>query len=127
MNVESGTAILFGMTCAIIALVLLIAFLTDEVIRLRHSLVAEVDYHYEESMASAMAAVSDVTLAKRLRLLADRYEDSADEVIIMNRIKREQWKPEGPVLPVLWLRYHADLLDPPIPDDGFVRLSGEGS
>lgn len=115
-QIDQSTAILFGMTMAILALVLIVAWLVDTIIR-QNATLAEDDY---TDHAACTAHIAEMT-SKRwgaviLRDLADRY-DSAAEVRVINQIKREQWKPEGPVLPVLWLRYHADLLDPPAGDE----------
>lgn len=105
--------VLVGMTFAVIALVILLAILADEVVRLR----AQVDEAKDVVHSACIAHIADVT-SKRfgaviIRDLARRYE-SGDEVRVLNQIKREQWSPEGKVLPVLWLEHHANLLDPDI-------------
>lgn len=110
IHIEQGTAILFGMTMAIIALALLLAFVVDYAIRMKHEADAEVDAEH----AACIAHIADVTskrfVAVALRDLADRYEDGRERTLI-ERIKREQWTPEGPMLPVLWLRHYADLYE----------------
>lgn len=107
VDIEQGTAILFGMTMAIIALVLMLSILADQVIRLR----AEQTEDVEADHLACVAHMADVTskrfIAVALRDLADRYEEGREQALI-ERIKREQWTPEGPVLPVLWLRHYAD-------------------
>jgi len=51
--------------------------------------------------------------AEVLRDLANRY-GSVQETATLNRIAREQYVPGGPDVPALWLRHHADLLDPDV-------------
>lgn len=109
-EIETGTAILFGMACAIITLVLVLALLADWIIRLQHALNEESDSTHAICVAHIADMVSDRWAAVVLRDLADRYEGGS-ETLVLNKIKREVWTPEGPVLPVLWLRHHADLLD----------------
>lgn len=109
-TIEQSTAILFGMACAIIALVLLLAFVTDYAIRMKHEADAEVDIEHAACIAHIADVVSKRFVAVALRDLADRYEDGRERALI-ERIKREQWTPEGPVLPVLWLYHYADLYE----------------
>lgn len=107
IHIEQGTAILFGMAMAIIALVLLVAFVVDYAIRTKH----ECDEAVEVEHAACIAHIADVTskrfVAVALRDLADRYENGREQALF-ERIKREQWTPKGPVVPVLWLRHYAD-------------------
>jgi hypothetical protein len=114
IQIEQNTAILFGMTCAIIALVLMLSFVVDYAIRLKH----DCDDEVEAEHAACIAHIADVTskrfVAVALRDLADRYEDGRETALI-ERIKREQWTPEGPVLPVLWLRHYANTYEKETP------------
>lgn len=111
VTIPYSTAVMFAMTCALIALVLLVAFLADEVIRLRHYLNEDL----EDDHAKCIAHIADVTskrfVAVALDDLAERY-DSIDEKHIIEKIKREEWTPGGPSLPALWLYHHADRLYP---------------
>jgi hypothetical protein len=111
MSIPYSTAVMFGMACAVIGLVLLVAFLADEVIRLRSYL----NNDLEDDHAKCIAHIADVTskrfVAVALRDLAERY-DSVEERSTIAQIKRVEWTLDGPPLPVLWMLHHADLLDP---------------
>lgn len=115
IQIEQNTAILFGMVCAIISLCLLVALLADQIIRQNAALSEDDEVDHAMCVAHIADVVSDRFAAVVLRDLASRY-DSTEEIRVINKIKREQWKPEGPVIPVLWLQHHADLLDPPKQD-----------
>ena len=123
IHIEQNTAILFGMACAIIALVFLIAYLVDEVIRLRANETISVEQDHDRCLARIILEMGDRTTAHHLRHLADTYDKAEGRPLV--EAAKKKWTPEGPVLPVLWVREYADLLDPPLPEDGFVTLSGE--
>ncbi len=108
-HVEQGTAIIFGLACAIIALVFLVAWLADIVVR-QH---AELDAEEDTDHAKCVAHIADVVSARfgavMLRDMAERY-DSVPEVATMMKIKREVWTPDGPTMPALWMLHQADVL-----------------
>lgn len=106
-----STGVMVGMVCAIIALVILIAILADEVIRLRASETIVIEEDHNACIARIILEMGDRAVAHRIRLMADAYDTRGDLVVM--RAAKEKWTAEGPVLPVLWLREHADLLDPP--------------
>lgn len=110
VTIETGTAVLFGMCMAILSLVLLVAFLADQVIR-QNGALAEDD---EADHAACTAHIADVTsrrfVAVALRDLAERY-DSVPEQRVLTSLRR-RWLESGPSVPALWLLHHADLLDP---------------
>lgn len=103
--------VLVGLVLAVIVLILVIAVLADQIIRL----LSEDNEDDRADHAKCIAHVADVTskrmVAVTLRDLADRY-DAGRETVRIERIKREDWTPEGPALPVLWLRDWADEMDP---------------
>lgn len=109
LNVEQSTAIVFGMAMAIIALILLLAFLADWCIRLNAAL-AEDD---EDDHAACIAHIADVVsnrfAAVVIRDLADRY-DTAESRRVWSDL-RQDWTHDGPSMPALWLRHHADERD----------------
>lgn len=112
VDIEQSTAILFGMVCAVIALVLLVAWLADTVIRQNAALAEDDDADHAACTAHIADVVSDRFAAVVLRDLAERY-DSVRGVSVMMKIQREKWTPDGPTIPALWMLHHADLLDPP--------------
>lgn len=124
VRIEQGTAILFGMAMAILALCLLIAVLADEIVRLRADRIEDV----EDDHAACIAHIADVTsrrvIATAMRDLAVRY-DQSDGQRELRDIRGGEWTKDGPSIPALWMMHHADLLDPPAPNDGFVMLNGE--
>lgn len=103
--------VLAGLVCAIIALVVLIAILADEVLRSR----ADVDEERDAQHAKCIAHVADVTskriVAMALREYARRW-DSVEEKANLIALAREQYKPGGPNMPAIWMNQQADLLDP---------------
>lgn len=104
--------VLLGLSIAIAVLLIVLALMADSLIRAH----AALQQHTDAGHAACIAHIADVT-SKRfgaviVRDLARRYE-SGEEIALINRIKREQWKPEGKALPVLWLEHRADLMDPP--------------
>lgn len=105
MGVIVGLAVAVGVLCIVLAIA------TDRIIRLE----AGVREDDKADHAACIAHIADVTskrvVAVTLRELADRY-DTGRETVRIERIKREDWKPEGPALPVLWLRDWANEMDP---------------
>lgn len=114
-NIEQSTAIVFGLTCAVIALVLLVAFLADQVIRQNALLAEDDEVNDREAHAACMAHVADLVsnrfAAVVIRDLVTRYDTPAERAVI-ERIKRDEWTPEGVPLPMLWLLHHANERDP---------------
>lgn len=110
IHIEQGTAILFGMVCAIIALVLLIAYLVDDIIRLRANETANVETDHNATIARVMLEVSDWHTANRIRQMADDYDTPRGRAI-MDAAQRK-WRLEGEPLPLLWIREYADAIYP---------------
>lgn len=109
-HIEQGTAILFGMACAIITLVLLIAYLVDDVIRLRAAETVAVEDDHNACLARVMLEVSDWHTANRIRHMADTYGTPEGEAIMT--AAQRKWRLEGEPLPILWIREYADTIYP---------------
>lgn len=115
VNIPPSTAVYFGLSMAIIGLVLLLAYVMDTAIRAQAALTEEIEVSHDDCVAQMIEAVSDRYAAERLRALALAY-DSPEEIRTMRAIQRTQWKESGPRLPALWLNHHADLIDPTVPN-----------
>jgi hypothetical protein len=106
IHIEQGTAILFGMTMAIIALVIMLAIVVDYAIRMKHEADAEVDIEH----AACIAHIADVTskrfIAVALRDLAERYDSNESRRVWAEL--RKDWSSDGPSMPALWLQHYAD-------------------
>lgn len=104
--------VVFGLTAAIIALVILVAILSDTILRAR----AEVDEEHDAQHAKCIAHIADVTskriVAQALREYARRW-DSVEEKSNLIKLSREEYRAGGPNMPAIWLNQQADLLDPP--------------
>jgi hypothetical protein len=68
--------------------------------------------------------IGDKHAAETLRRYAEKYGSVAEKTTHM-RLAREVYTPGGPDMPVIWMRYYADLLDPPLPEDNAYTLDGE--
>ena len=113
-QIEQGTGILFGMACAIIALVFLLAYVVDDLIRAKARLAEDADEREAEVLNAMLRQVGRILLAERLRELARNY-DSPDNVLLRKRLYREKHKEGGPLIPALWLEAMADEISPPLP------------
>lgn len=128
VHIEQGTAVLFGMTMAILALCGLLAYLVDDIIRLRAGETAGVEADHDRCLARIILEMGDIATAYRLRDIADNY-DTVEGRRIMADAKKG-WTADGPPMPVLWLRHHADLLYPdehPLVDRYYPEMDGETS
>lgn len=106
-------AVLFGMAAAIIALVLLLAYVVDQVIRLQ----ADVTDTDKADHAMCIAHIADVTskrmVAVALRNLAKRYDSVQGERELHGlRQKYGSSRSDMATIPALWLLERADELDP---------------
>ena len=105
------TGLITGLVLAILALILLVAILADQIIRLN----TREEQAQDAVHAKCLAHIADVTskriVAQSLREYA-RLWDSIEERANLQRLAREKYKPGGPAMPSIWLNYQADLLDP---------------
>jgi hypothetical protein len=121
IHIEQGTAILFGQACAILALVGLLAYIADDLIRTKALLAQDSDEREREVLSAMLRQVGHIMLAERLREIARNYE-SPENVLLRQRLGRTEWKEGGTPLPALWLMALADDISPefkPKPD-GYV-------
>lgn len=118
-QIEQGTAILFGMACALIALCLLLAYVVDDLIRTKAELRDEI-VEFEMDLRSAILRdVGHIMVAERLREIARNYE-SPENVLLRQKIGRTTWKEGGTPLPALWLLALADDISP---ESGAIPLT----
>lgn len=110
--IEQSTAILFGMVCAIIALIFLVAILADQVIRQNAALADDDEVDHAMCIAFISDVVSKRVVAMAFRDAADRWE-SVEEKANLIELGSEKFKVGGPSMPSLWLHQQADTLDPP--------------
>lgn len=117
--------VIFGMACAILALVAILYLLVVRNNDLSYDIDDELDAAHAKCIAHIASVVSDRMVAVVLRDLARRYE-SIEEKPTMLKISR-QYKQDGPSMPRMWMEHHADLLDPPTTEHQHVvvrRMDG---
>lgn len=110
-QIEQNTAILFGMTMALLGLCLLLAYVVDDLIRTKAQVAEDVDEASDVMIDAVLHQVGHVLLAERLRELARNYE-SPENVSLRKRLGRTEWKEGGTPLPALWLMAVADEISP---------------
>lgn len=127
-EIPFSTALFTAMVLALIALILLLAYLADEVIRLRNDHSLDVEADHEDCAIALSAHVGDLVFAERLRTLAERYDSDAgirEVAAIRREIERKRMN-TGPSIPALWLQLQADQINPPLSDaDAFLIKLGE--
>lgn len=123
--VEQGTGILFGMACALIALVCVLAYVVDDLIRTKALLAEDSDEREAEVLNALVRQVGHIMLAERLREIARNYE-SPDNVLLRRKISRTTWKEGGTPLPALWLMALADDISPEFkPEHDLTLMTGD--
>ncbi len=95
-----------GLIAAVIVLCVVIAMLANRIL----SLQADTTSEHAKCVAHIASVTSDRMVAVAFRDAADRW-DSVEEQPNLGVIRR-QYKPNGPSVAALWLRQHADRLDP---------------
>lgn len=127
-EIPFSTALVTCLVLAIICLILLVAFLADDIIRLRAGESAGLEADHSECADTLAAFFAERLFAERIRHLATKYDSEAGirEMAFLRREMERQRTAGGPTLPAMWLRLQADHIDPPTPaDDGFVMLNGD--
>ena len=125
VSIEQDTAILFGMCMAVLALLGLLAYVVDDLIRTKTALHESDDEAWRDQVQATVTYVGNVLVAERIRELARNYE-SPDHVLLRQRLGRTKWKEGGTPLPALWLEAVADQISPPLPEVGpEYNLAGE--
>lgn len=105
------TGLFVGMALTIIVLIILVAFLADDVIRARTALDEETNATHDECIDEIKRVISKSAIATAVYQMAEHYDSVAGErerAVLQRKVRRE----DSPSIPAAWMQDYATKIDP---------------